>query len=269
MAHPDKGLFQAFFDRELSGTESDGLRAHLEECQDCRRDLDSLELVSRQVEEALSALDVEPPLAEARSRLLSRRVAPRRRPFLAASLTLPRAASIALLLTGAVVTALPGSPVRRWMRQGWSAITGSVQEETSPTTPVETPLETETTPLEGIPQESGVSVPALEGGVEIWIRDLAPEADLRVLWTDGDEAWVYAGEGTRFNRAEGRLEASGPPGAIRVEIPRTLRHVVLGLNGTVLLRKTGEELEITGPVQERSPSEIRFEGLGGSNDGPP
>jgi hypothetical protein len=104
------------------------------------------------------------------------------------------------------------------------------------------------------------------GRIEIRIQGLGAEADLRVQWAEGKEAWVYAGEGTRFNSIAGRLEAYDPPGSIRVVIPRDSREVTLYLNGRVLLRKSGGDLEVLGPVEERSPSEILFGPSGGGND---
>ena len=112
-----------------------------------------------------------------------------------------------------------------------------------------------------------VAIPALNEGVEIWIHELPPEAELRILWTEDEEAWIYAAEGTRFSRTGRRLEAFGPPGPVRIEIPRGVQSVIVGLDDTVLLRKTGQELEILGPAQERTPSEIRFKAPGRSNDG--
>jgi hypothetical protein len=155
------------------------------------------------------------------------------------------------------------------MTQGWHAFVGSAGTTTVPGSPEGTP---ETpgllSPEQGAP-ETGAGVSVLVEGPEIWIHDLPAQAGLRVLWTDGEEAWVYAGEGTRFNSVDGRLEAFAPPGAVRVEIPRALQNVVLGLDGEVLLRKAGGELEILAPVRERSPSEIRFEAPESTNDDRP
>jgi hypothetical protein len=114
----------------------------------------------------------------------------------------------------------------------------------------------------------GAGIPADAESVEIWIFDLPPDADLQVLWVDEGQAWVRAGEGTRFNLGAGRLEAHAPPGSVRVEIPRDLGRAVVGLDGRILLRKTGEEVEILGPVSTRNTSEIVFGPSGRSNEGP-
>jgi hypothetical protein len=216
-----------------------------------------MEEVSRETARALLLLDEAPRLDEARIRVMAGRPSSSPR-FFGSFLSLPRAASIALLLTGAAVTALPGSPVRRWMARGWESLTESAQtqsvvEETVEDVGDQTPLSSGA----GIP-ETGAGMLASPQGLEIWIHDLPAEAEIRVVWVEGEEAWIYSGEGTRFNRETDRLEAFSPPGPVRVEIPRTLNQVVVGRNGAILLRKSGGELEIVGRVRQRTPSEIIF-----------
>jgi hypothetical protein len=110
-------------------------------------------------------------------------------------------------------------------------------------------------------------VRAHEGAIAIWIHDLPDDAELRVRWIDGEEAWIHAGEGTRFTSGEGRLEAFGPPGTVLVDIPRSLERIDVQLNGSALLRKRGGELEILEPVHRRTPSEILFGSQVGTNEG--
>jgi hypothetical protein len=104
--------------------------------------------------------------------------------------------------------------------------------------------------------EIGASILAGEEGVELWIRGLPAGADLRVVWVDGNMAGIFAGEGTRFRTEPGRLEAEAPPGAVRVEIPRSLSRVVVGVDGRVLVRVSGDEVDILGPIQRRTPMEV-------------
>jgi len=274
MGHPDNGLLQALLDGEVQGPELDEIQTHLTGCLECRASFDILKEASGKTAAALLLLDTPPPLELAKGRFLthdqSRDRSGRRsgfRPFPRIPFSLPRAASIALLLTGGAVAALPGSPVRRWMAEGWQALAGSPQTSVDQGVSQGAPEGPEPArPDAGLP-ETGASISALEGKVEIWIHDLPAQSELRVLWTDGEEAWVYAGEGTRFNGVSGRLDTFSPPGAVRIEIPRNLGSVVVRLEGSVLLRKSGGEVEILGPVQERSPSEIVFEIPGGANDG--
>jgi hypothetical protein len=233
----------------------------------CRSQLAALEDAATESTLALRLLDVEPDVPAAKLKIRAGLEARPTRTSFVERWSLPKAASIALLLTGVAATALPGSPVRRWLAEGWRALTQSTEIQVPERNP-EARSEDPASPFPGqAALEAGAGIAASADGLEIWIHGLSADAELRVLWTNGDEAWIYAGEGTRFTSSSGHLEAFDPPGSIRVEIPRTVRSVVLGLDGNILLRKSGGELEILGPVQERSPSEIRFEPLPAPNDG--
>jgi len=274
MGHPDRGLMQALLDGEVQGQELDEVQTHLTGCQECRSGFDTLKEASERTAEALGLLDTDPSLEHARSRFEAygkkRKESRRRtglRPFPSLPFSLPRAASITLLLTAGAVAALPGSPARRWMTEGWQTLADFLQEPVEEGAVPASPQGQEITTAETELPETGASIPALGERVEIWIHDLSSDAELRILWTDGTEAWAYAGEGTRFNGVAGRLDAYSPPGAVRLEIPRSLGSVVVRLDGRILLQKSGGEVEILGPIQERTPSEILFETPGGANEG--
>jgi hypothetical protein len=181
-------------------------------------------------------------------------------------MSLPRAASIALLLTGLTVSALPGSPVRRWLKDGWTALFPPSSQPAITVSPAEG-ADPQPEATSDLPAEAGAGIPLRGDAIEIVIRDMDPGAELVVRWTDGEEAWVFAGEGTRFNTVAGRLEAEAPPGGVRVEIPRDATAVEVFLDGNLLLRKVNGELELRGDVRDRTTSEIRFEPSGRSNEG--
>lgn len=264
MDHPDDGLIQALLDREMEGGEARGLQAHLEACPQCKGVAETLEAASAATARSLLLIDVEPRTQEVKKGIRARQEPRSGRGPRWYGMSLPRAASIALLLTAGAASALPGSPVRRWVVQGWDAFTGAFQAGREGDQPRGSAEEPAVTPPEESPPETGAGIPVLAGGIEILVHDLPTDAELRVLWTDGEEAWIFAGEGTRFNRDGERLEAFSPPGPVRIEIPRNIGHLTLSLDGAVLLRKNGQELEILAPVQEQTPSEIRF-GAGGSD----
>jgi hypothetical protein len=94
--------------------------------------------------------------------------------------------------------------------------------------------------------------------MELHVRDLSPHSSLTVLLVEGDRAGVFSEEGTRFHTEEGRLQASGPPGDVTLEIPSGAGPITVFVNGEVYLRKTDRGMEILGPVQARTPTEIRF-----------
>jgi anti-sigma factor RsiW len=282
MGHPTEGSLQAYLDGETDGLEKESVRAHLSRCEPCRSMAEAQEEASAQVSRALLPLDREPslPLEEARRLLYARRGSPggvqsvRERavggrarhsslngiplplPGGRRILPLPWAASIALLLTAGAVSALPGSPVREWLVRGWEAVAGSGSRPAGAESGVPVDPETVTAPEPGTPAEIGASIPAGDEGVELWITGLPAGADLRVVWVDGNMAGIFAGEGTRFRTEPGRLDAEAPPGAVRVEIPRDLGRVVVGVDGRVLVRVSGDDVDILGPIQRRTPMEV-------------
>ena len=256
MGHPDSGRIQAFIDGEAEQKEAAETKVHLEGCEECREEERVLRASSRAASDTLGLLDTHPSLQEAKDRFRKNQRSGRG-PIRRFITPLPRAASIALLLTGAAVSALPGSPVRRWVARGWE-----LARPASSTVPATEVDETEGQSAESLPgsiPETGAGLPVLDQGVEISLKDLPPEAELQVLWIDGTEAWVYAGEGTRFTLLDARLEVAGPPGAVRVELPRGPGDVLLRLDGNVLLRKTGGDVEIVGRVKEMTPDQIVFD----------
>jgi hypothetical protein len=168
---------------------------------------------------------------------------------------------VAVFLTAGAASALPGSPVRQWVSEVWSgssAATSAPEPGTSATEELSAVQD---------PQGPAAGVRALDGAIDIRIHDLPDQAELRVRWIEGEEAWIRAGEGTRFTTGQGRIEAFAPPGTVEVEIPRDLQEIRLILNGAILLQKRGGELEILEPTHRRTPSEIRFGAPVGTNEG--
>lgn len=278
MAHPDEGQIRAFLDGEMGASDEKDLRDHFTGCPACEAELAAQERAMEQVSRALLVLDADPDLAEARVRILEHtrsgsegstskaeeplgktdgRMVGKRRRFI---FPLSRAASIALLLTAAGVSALPGSPVRRWIVDGWESLTDSgLSSVTSePGEGAAASAEPPQDPLSPQPGESGASILADRSPLEIWIHDLPSGAEIRVHWVDGDQVGVFGGNGIRFRTEEGRLEAFSPPGSVRVELPHALRNGLLGADGAVLLRVTEGQADISGPVERRTSTEIVF-----------
>lgn len=286
MGHPSEGALRAFLDGELQETEEAPVRAHLQGCETCRGVVAAQQEASRRVGQALLLLDRDPgpAEAEARRRLRGYVAGPTgipaevpagvperaRRPVsrwgriplpfpgTERGIPLPWAASIALLLTAGAASALPGSPFRQWAAEGWRAVTGSGSRGMGVEAVAPSAEEARDASAGSDPAETGASILAGEGGVELWIRGLPAGADVHVVWVDGDMAGIFAGEGTRYRTEAGRVEAESPPGAVRVELPRGLPHAVVGVDGTVLLRSSGGQVDIPGPVQRRTPMEIVF-----------
>jgi hypothetical protein len=256
MGHPDEGLIRALLDGQLDERQTDAARRHLADCSECEAELRFQEEALARVSDALLLLDQKQVLAEARERIRRRMRARASRPRFSGSLL--KAASIALLFTAVGASALPGSPVRHWVAQVWAALAGSFGEEIGPADLGAPGAES----LAGQPgtesPETGTRIAPGTDGVELGLFDLSDGAEIRVSWIDGDQVGIFAGEGTRFRTEAGRLEAYGPPGAVRIEIPSALSRVLLTVDGRILLRKRGADVEILGSVRRQTPREVVF-----------
>ena len=236
----------------------DEARAHLEACGTCREALATLRERGSEVARALHALDagwdVELARAEVRARVAEVTAARSRTPTLvgrrsrAAVLSLSRAAGI-LLVTTAAASALPGSPVRRWLSDrmdGGESVAA-------------TPTAAESAPTAARASEStGVRLSVPSGPLRVVLRDVAPGSEVRVRLVAGTEAAVFAPAGSRFTSATGRVEAQVTPGEVRVELPTGVDTVSLEVGGRIYLRSTDAGLEVSGPVTSRTDDEILF-----------
>jgi len=274
MAHPDDGLIRAFLDGELGEGEAEAFLIHSGSCPECQAEIRVQEKAMSQATRALLLMDTEPSVIEALGRFQARISAQDKTQARISALgdfesekssrrgapgSLLKAASIALiLLTAGAASALPGSPVRGWLAQGWNALTGNGAPEGAAQDGIQ-PGEGDSA---GLPdpsaQETWARMVPGGDGVEIGLFDLHDNAEIRVVWVEGEEVSVFAEEGTRFRTEAGRLEAHSPPGGVRVEIPNALTRVLLTLDGRTLLRKTGPEVEILDTVQSQSPREVVF-----------
>lgn len=260
MTHLDEGQILALRDGAalVQGSALD----HLESCPSCRRSLEDSRARSASVAAFLGALDVAPGDLEAAREAVRRRVGaesartadavdlgarrasrPVRRAWWSAS----KAAGL-LLVTGAGLSALPGSPVRRWLAERGAPAPEAVAPEalTAPASAA--------APVD----EGGVRM-ALDGSpLAVILSDVAPGTEVRLRWIPGREAAIFTGPESRFTSGVGRIEAAGASGVVRVELPREGNPVTLEVNGRVLLRTGAAGLEVSGPVVSRDEAGITF-----------
>lgn len=259
--HPNDGLIRAFLDDELERVGRQDLQAHLDECAGCRGLLQELRSQSDLVSLALGRLDADPPTDLALASL-KRRISAAAQP--SHNLRgLRRAAVIAFLLLGGAASALPGSPVRQWISSGWDRIAGRGTSQERAILPVEDPVPSLTS------EEAGAGIGVAGGVVELRVEGLPEGEEITVLLVDGDQAGIFGPPSTRFRTEEGKVEAFATEGGIRVELPRSARRATVIVNGAPYLRKSGDSLEILGPVKDSAAAEIRFLGraAGGSRGG--
>lgn len=244
MTHLDEGTIVSLRDREWAPDEA---HHHLEACTGCEAALHEAEQRAVQVERALASLEnPELDLEAAKARIRARVDARTERSIRAGARWwtghLGRAAAVLLVATGAV-SALPGSPVRSWI----AGLDGPAQ--TAPAATTETLQEAVT---------SGVAVPVPAGGIRVVVTSLGPVGPLEVVWIDEATARVDAPAGSRFTYGEGRVEAMVAGGPVRIELPRSGAAFTIAVNGQPYLARSGAQLQVTGPVGERSDAGILF-----------
>lgn len=117
--HLDVEQIQRMLHGELDGPAREAVARHLAECGDCARQLEEADREEKAIFDLLRVVDHEAPrtTAQTLARQARRDAAPWGR----------KAAGIALalLVTGAVAAALPGSPVRAWLERAGTWFDGS------------------------------------------------------------------------------------------------------------------------------------------------
>lgn len=244
MTHLEEATVVALRDgEEASETE----RHHVETCAPCADTVSEAERRALLIMEALASLD-DPviDLEEARAAIRARLDRTSQRTLRGGGWWMPahmgRAAAVLLVAAGAV-SAMPGSPVRQWIAN-------------VDTSPAEDPAVRVAPAQEA--QAAGVTVPVASSGMRVLVSSLGPLDRLEVVWVDGGSARVDAPPGSRFSYAEGRVEALVAGGPVRVELPRSGASVTLEVDGVRYLTRTGDVVEVTGPVGERTDARILF-----------
>ena len=241
MSHLHEGTLLTVRDSALVEV---SVQEHVAECAECQVALSDAQARAKAIASLLSGLDdpldLEGAKAKVRARLDrgSLRTHSRFGSILRSSWG--RAAALLLLAAGAV-SALPGSPVRSWIVGTPSAL--------EPTTA--------TTGAAPAPYRSGVAVPTSQNGIRVVLTGAAPGAELEVLWGDGATARVSAPEGSAFSYGDGLLVAQLADGAVRVELPSS-GPVSVEVDGQLYLRRTGDVVEVDGPLSVRSESGVLF-----------
>jgi hypothetical protein len=169
---------------------------------------------------------------------------------------LPRAAMFLLFAGAAASATIPGSPVRRWLGMEEAPATIADQEAASSTG------EAPAVPTPAQPFESGVSVEAADGAVEIVLRDAGGDLRVRALLVEGTRAGVYAaGDAatSRFLTGAGRIEVlNARAGDLRIELPRDAAVATVVVNGREYLRKQDGRLDLRVGEPEGAADTIEF-----------
>lgn len=256
--HPTDGELRAYLDGESPPREGERIAAHVDRCAPCAAREAELRAAEAEASRALAPLDprVDPTPARARVRRSlaghgegNGRVAPDRWPVARAAVVV-----LALAVAAGAAAAIPGSPLRAWVDAARERLT---EPDPAPQVPAGT------APREGREEPAGVRIEASAGSVRIVLAEVGPGTRIRVRLVDGAGAGVFGGPGTRFRTGPGTVEARVSGDEVRVEVPRSATRASVTVNGRPFFLKTGDRLELPGPVRDTVESEFRFRLPGG------
>ncbi len=229
--HLNEERIQRLLDEELSPPEESSVRAHLDECEECRARVASAEHDAREIHALLRALDHRLPPVDAEM------VAERARRGRETGEALRRAA---LILVGIGIVgaayAVPGSPLRAWVNDAvqWIGSGERLREDDASST---RPVPRADSGLHG----SGVAV---EPGKSFVIEFVHPQRENRasVTHTSGREVVVHGPPGAAtYSAGAQRIDIVIRDGAAAfyVEIPESAPRVEIRAGGASLFLKEG------------------------------
>lgn len=274
MTHLDEGQLRTLLDGELFEGDGAAAREHLAECEACQSHQAELVAASALVGAAIGRLDSAVVPAGAKAAVMARvgeggaSISPPPMPEESPDIgpakptasrrgterfAFARAAMLVLFFGTVVATALPASPVRGWLVGGWNqvvAILAPIQDEPAVAAAVSAAPQ--------VPETAGVRLEVLGGELEVLLQDIPAGTELSVFFVDGFQAGAFAAEPARFRTAEGLIEVAGGSGVIRIDVPRSVEVASIRVNGRMYIRKTGEELDVAGPIVTRTSDEIRL-----------
>jgi anti-sigma factor RsiW len=228
--HPSDATLLALIHGELAAGPKAEVQAHLTHCAGCASTVGELRAGDAQVGRLLGTLDhpvprLDPPVPAAGTPRL-------RRPVLAAS--------VALLMAGAVAAAVPGTPLHRWIH-GRHDVPGQI--ETRPGAPA---------PARPAPAgdqaAGGVEVPVSRGLI-IAFGQPEPDGILTITVADRPDVSLRAfGGAVAYRVGEGRIAVDNrrPAGRYALEVPGSLRRLTVLLGGRVIFNSDGGPLGTAG-----------------------
>ena len=214
MQHVDNESIELFLSGELSESEARAMRDHLARCRACARRVEAARQEDQEIGALLSVLDH--PVPQVRAEDVMRRA---RRRWLRPGIA---AAGIVLLVVAGAASALPGSPVRRWLAELFERLQ-------------ETPAQ-QSPPL-GI--SGGISV-IPTAGFELVFVAAQRSGVLVVSLTDEDELAVRASgavPGYSVAPERVRVENAGSAADYEVLVPRSAESVRIRVGDLVVFSK--------------------------------
>jgi hypothetical protein len=225
--HLDDEQLQRFFHRELEADVRRSAGDHLTTCAECRDRLSRLERDEKEVYRLLEAADSPAPAVTAKDIIVMAGTRRSGRGRWAAGILL------AALVAGAAY-ALPGSPVRDWIRDARAR----VQRDRPTPKPTERPM----------PLMAGLAVPPGDHLVIIFERTY-PRSNARVSLGEWNEVRVRGPSGGATFGSEAdtlRIGNRDSTATFEVEIPSEARHVEIRVAGARIFAKEGHRIVAPG-----------------------
>ena len=225
--HPDDEVLQRFFHRELEADVRRSAGDHLTVCAECRDRLDRLERDQKEVYRLLEAADSPAPAVTAKDIMVMAGTRSSGRGRWAAGILL------AALVAGAAY-ALPGSPVRDWIRDARSRVQRPM--------PAPKPAEPQ------MPLMAGLAVPPGDHLVIVFERPY-PRSSARVSLGEWNEVRVRGPSGGATFGSEAdtlRIGNRDSTATFEVEIPLEARHVEIRVAGARIFAKEGDRVVAPG-----------------------
>jgi hypothetical protein len=245
--HLDDPRIQELVDGELEARDESAARAHLEDCVPCRGRFEGARSEKLEIAALLETLDAPLPRIDAAAIMARADATPRRARARFADLRRVAAVLLVVGLAGAVY-ALPGSPVRTWVRD----VVRRMAPKPNP--PVE---RSQPRP------EAGISIPSEERLVILFRLGAARGNGLASLsLTDGSEVQVHAPPGAAtFSSGPGRLEIEVRDVSVPfvVQVPRSAPWVEIRADETPLFLKAGSRVTIASRAESGDRYTLRLE----------
>lgn len=225
--HLDDEQLQRFLHRELNADSRRSASEHLAACAECRERLFDLERDQKEVYRLLQRVDSPPPPVTAAEVAVAARASRFEWGRPAAGVLL------ALALAGGAY-AMPGSPLRDWIRGARDRI----QKAEPPPKPVEPPL----------PLMAGLAVPPGERLIILFER-AHPQSKARVSLGDQAEVRVRGPSGgATFGSEDDTLRVGNrdSTATFEIEIPRDARKVEIRVAGIRIFAKDGARIVAQG-----------------------
>lgn len=241
MTHPEEGTLLALLDGEAGMGPVEG---HVEACTACQGAVSRLRTERLQTSTALAVLEAGDPRPDALERIRAGAAAGASGTFTNGggpkdggrwfqTVPLGRAAIFLLLMAGTASAALPGSPVRDWIRAVWSN-----DPQGGVTASTETSSEgAEILGRSPASQGDGVwlALP-LEGGVELSFSGPVGEPGIRLVVGDGGRVGAFARGSAEFRSGVRALSVELNGGGAEAHLPRTAGLLQVRLDDRLLMR---------------------------------